>query len=182
MTTLSNNPNTFIPSNLGPDDNSMWLNSYSRALCSQHLIDDKDWNPEMNSSTSTSTSTSAPSQEINHNNSTDDVLQSGLGTLSPGRKLSQMLCNIGFNVIDYFTSDEDVPKSENYSSPQTTSSCKSVVNRKVEDTQANVTYWAVADVYASRTGRRAFSRSSSLSSDGSWMDAMERLGHWEDSA
>ncbi|KAG0018912.1 hypothetical protein BGZ80_006564 [Entomortierella chlamydospora] len=103
--------------------------------------------------------------------STEDVVKRLRSTpSSPGSKLSQILCNIGFKWIDYFSPLDDEQAEETDAAIQ-------------EDTGS---YWA-ADVYGKRAAlerRRTLSRTSSVANGASdsWIEVLERVGHWEETA
>ncbi|KAF9359573.1 hypothetical protein BGX26_012017 [Mortierella sp. AD094] len=104
--------------------------------------------------------------------STEDVVERlRSAPSSPGSKLSQMLCNIGFSWIDYFSPLDDEQAEEADAATQ----------------EGLGDYWA-ADVYGKRTAalerRRTLSRTSGLANgtSDSWIEALERLGHWDETA
>ncbi|KAF9205055.1 hypothetical protein BGZ49_004531 [Haplosporangium sp. Z 27] len=227
MTTIMNHLDSFHSSHLNVDEDnnsndSMWLSTYSRALCSLYPKDEDfllNLQPTAFGNLAEETSSfAAPSLQSNHDSeeqskykynqrqpykyrshshsltadmsntyirtnnkpapsevtatkeeSADDVVERLRSPLSPGSRLSQMLCNIGFKCIDYFTPLDDEQAEETGSTA-------------VEDQGG---YWA-ADVYGKRTAalekRRTLSRNSSSTSDDSWIDALERLGHWDETA
>ncbi|KAI7822012.1 hypothetical protein BC939DRAFT_454488 [Gamsiella multidivaricata] len=132
---------------------------------------------------------SSISPAVSQNSSEYDYIDDlWLKPTSPGGRLSHAFCNLGFSFIDYFTPIEDGPVLKSGRTQQPPLLSQHAVDRSTEIDTANEGYtsdWATA-LCGKRTAvlerRRALSRTSSQDSNVSepWLEALDRLSHWED--
>ncbi|KAF9114094.1 hypothetical protein BGX27_000147 [Mortierella sp. AM989] len=215
---------TFMPSSFNNDgdttNDTQWLSTYSRALCSLYPKDE-DILLNLQSSTAFEKLAEAPSsfavpslqsnrqmhtyqrksrshrsasnrptatlhevtltKDNTEENADEVVEQLRLAPPSPGSRLSQILCNIGFNMIDYFMSLDDEQESSSAPRINQTEEADTTTQEDQSD------YWAAA-VYSKRTAalerRRTLSRTSSQEDGVSdpWIEVLERLGQWGETA